>query len=206
MTSETTEEEIIREEYAHAGIVGKANDKPYLVTSVWQQAKVRLPWLTFLMFAALLAGLLVAHYEESFMKMPILVAFIPMIMGIAGAGGSQAATVIIRNMAVGVITPKQYFKAIIKESMISIVCGVLLGLVVFAYIMIVEQNMVLGFVLWLGLLATIVFAKMLGVVLPMAAKAVKIDPALISSPLVTIIADIFGIFAYFSFARMLLGI
>ncbi|MCL2451294.1 magnesium transporter [Candidatus Saccharibacteria bacterium] len=200
------EREATRELSAGAGIVGTKKDRPYLATSIWQHVKSRLPWLIFLVFAALLAGMLVARYEESFLKMPILVTFIPMIMGIAGAGGSQAATVIIRSMAIGEITQRQYFRAISKEFMVSIVSGALLGLVIFTYIMVVEQNIVLGFVLWLGLLATVIFAKVLGTLLPIIAKAVRIDPALISSPLVTIIADIFGIFAYFSFARLLLGI
>jgi len=200
------EREATRELSARAGVVDNKKDRPYLETSVWRHAASRLPWLTFLIFAALGAGILVSHYEESFLKMPILVAFIPMIMGIAGAGGSQAATVIIRSMAIGEITSRQYFRAFRKEFMVSVISGVALGFVVFVYIMITEQNLRLGFVMWLALLATVMFAKAFGMLLPITAKALKIDPALISSPLVTIIADIFGIFAYFSFAQIILGI
>jgi len=186
--------------------VSNVSDQPYLKTSIWKHTATRMPWLIFLLFAAMLAGLLVSFYEESFKSMPILVTFIPMIMAIAGAGGSQVSTVTIRSMAVGEITTKQYLKAFIKEFWISIVCGVLLGLVNFLFVMIWYRDLMLGVVLWLGLIATVIFAKLLGMLLPILAKKCRIDPALISSPLVTIIADIFGIFVYFTFATMLLGV
>ena len=190
-----------------AGISGKNADKPYFGISIIRHSLSRLPWLFFLMFAALGAGLLVTHYEAAFLKLPILVAFIPMLMGIAGAGGSQSSTVIIRSLVTGELTTRQYFKAFIKEFWISIICGALVGALGFLYIIITQSfDWKLGFVLGLGLLATIIFAKLLGMILPVAAKKIKIDPALISSPLVTIIADIFGIFAYFTFAQVILGI
>jgi len=204
--ADTFSDESSRELAARAGVVNTSENKPYLATSIRKHVSLRIPWLVFLLFASLLAGILVSFYEQSFLALPILVTFIPMIMGIAGAGGSQSSTVIIRAMAVGEITRKQYLKAFYKESMVSLISGVLLGLIVFSYIMIAEGNVTLGIVLWLGLLCTVVFAKMLGLALPILAKLVRIDPALISSPLVTIIADIFGIFAYFSFARLLLGL
>jgi magnesium transporter len=190
-----------------AGVTGKnSTARPYLQTSIWRHSWSRLPWLVFLVFAALFAGLLVSHYESSFLAMPILVAFIPMLMGIAGAGGSQSSTVIIRSLAIGEISTKQYLRAFIKELWISLICGALVGLVGLGYILVVERHWRLGVVLYLGLLATIIFAKLLGMLLPIGAKKIKIDPALISSPLVTIIADIFGIFAYFTFAQMMLNI
>jgi magnesium transporter len=188
------------------GVTRVGCTRPYLATSLWRHVGSRMPWLAFLLFAALGAGALVSHYEQSFMKEPILVAFIPMIMGIAGAGGSQSSTVIIRALAVGEITTKQYMRAFAREAIISLVCGVLSGLLVFVFALAVYQNLLLGLTLWLGLFATIVFAKLLGLWLPILAKKCRIDPALISSPLVTIIADIFGIFAYFTFAMLLLGV
>ncbi|MCL2540252.1 MAG: magnesium transporter [Firmicutes bacterium] len=192
---------------AGVGYSKKTGDRPYLKTSVWRHTASRLPWLIFLVFAALLAGLLVTYYEQSFLRLPILVAFIPMLMGIAGAGGSQSATVIIRSLAIGELTLKKYFLALLKELWISLLCGAAIAVVGFAYIIITEQlHWQLGLVLGLGLMATIVFAKLLGITLPMLAKLVRIDPALISSPLVTIIADIFGIFIYFTFAQAILGI
>jgi len=199
------EKEATREMHQGAGIASNAS-KAYFATSIWGHSKSRLPWLVFLLFASLLAGVLVSYYEASFLEMPILVAFIPMIMGLAGAGGSQSSTVIIRSMAVGEIQTKQYYKAFIKEFAISLICGMVMGLIIFLYGLAVYQDMILGLVLWLGLLATIIFAKTLGMILPVLAKRCRIDPALISSPLVTIIADIFGIFAYFTFATILLGV
>jgi len=189
------------------GASGDKDDRPYLTTSVWKHTASRLPWLIGLVFTLLLAGLLITFYEESFMQMPILVAFIPMLMGIAGAGGSQSATVIVRAMAIGEVTTKQYLRAFWKEARISVLVGIALGLIGFLYIMITESgDWLLGSVLMLTLIATIVFAKLLGMLLPIGAKKIRIDPALISSPLVTILADIFAIFVYFTFAQMILGI
>jgi len=183
------------------------DDRPYFTTSVWRHTASRLPWLIGLVFALLFAGILITFYEESFLAMPILVAFIPMLMGIAGAGGSQSATVIVRAMAIGEITTKQYLRAFWKETRISVLCGAAIGLFGFVYILLTENgDWLLGSVLMLTLLATIVFAKLLGMLLPIGAKAVRIDPALISSPLVTILADIFAIWVYFTFAQMILGI
>jgi len=191
-----------------AGVAcNKDKVKPYLETSVFRHTASRLPWLIFLVFAALLAGLLIEFYEQSFLRLPILVAFIPMLMGIAGAAGSQSATVVIRSFAVGELKLGQYIPAFLKELWVSLLCGLAIAVVGFVYIIITQQiNWELGLVLGLGLMATIIFAKLLGMTLPMLAKLVKIDPALISSPLVTIIADIFGIFMYFTFAQMILGI
>ena len=203
--ADIVEKEATREMHQGAGITSNAS-KSYFATSIWGHSVSRLPWLIFLLFASLLAGALVSYYEASFLQMPILVAFIPMIMGLAGAGGSQSSTVIIRSMAIGEIKTKQYFKAFVRELAISLVCGMAMGLVIFLYGLILYKDIILGFVLWLGLLATIIFAKSLGMILPVLAKKCKIDPALISSPLVTIIADIFGIFAYFTFATVLLGV
>ena len=206
--ADIVEKEATREMHQGAGIASIASNasKTYFATSIWGHSVSRLPWLVFLLFASLLAGVLVSYYEASFLEMPVLVAFIPMIMGLAGAGGSQSSTVIIRSMAVGEIQTKQYYKAFIKEFAISLICGMAMGLIIFLYGMTVYQDVILGFVLWLGLLATIIFAKTLGMILPVLAKRCRIDPALISSPLVTIIADIFGIFAYFTFATILLGV
>jgi len=189
---------------AQAGVTKQGVDKPYLKTSIWRHSYARLPWLIFLLFAAMACGALVMIYEEAFEKLPLLVAFIPLIMAIAGAGGSQTATVIIRSMAVGEITTKQYLRAFIKEFWISLISGIVLGAVNFVYIIIAHRDYMLGFVLWLGLIATVIFAKLLGMLLPILAKKVKIDPAMVASPLVTIIADIFGIFAFFTFAQLML--
>ena len=188
-----------------AGVTGSAAGT-YLSTSIWSHSLSRLPWLIFLLFAALGAGMLVTVYEKTFLELPLLVAFIPMIMAIAGAGGSQVSTVVIRSMVVGEITTREYLRAFAKEFWISLVCGVVLGLVIFGYIMAVYQDWMLGLVLGLGLIATIIFAKLLGMALPIIAKRIKIDPAMIAAPLVTIIADIFGIFAFFTFAQILLNI
>jgi len=195
-----------------AGVNKPGTDKPYLTTPFWKHSVARLPWLIFLLFAAIGCGLLVMVFEEQFEKIPLLVAFIPLIMAIAGAGGSQTSTVAIRAMAVGEITTKQYLKAFWKEFVISVVCGIILGGVMFVYILIfyprIEHTTSLLFatVLWLGLIATVIFAKLLGMLLPILAKKVRIDPAMVSSPLVTIIADLFGIFAFFGLAILMLGI
>ena len=196
-----------REKKKGFGTISDKDDRPYLTTSVWRHTASRLPWLVGLVFALLLAGVLITFYEESFIRMPILVAFIPMLMGIAGAGGSQSATVIVRAMAIGEVTTKQYIRAFWKEARISVLVGAALGIIGFLYIVITEGgDWLLGSVLMLTLLATIIFAKLFGMLLPIGAKKVRIDPALISSPLVTILADIFAIFVYFTFAQMILGI
>jgi magnesium transporter len=194
-----------------AGVSKQGTDKPYLETPFWRHSMSRLPWLIFLLFAAIGCGLVVMIFEEQFERIPLLVAFIPLIMAIAGAGGSQTSTVAIRAMAVGEITTRQYLKAFWKEFVVSVVCGVVLGGVMFVYIIIVYNQgiehttpVMVGAVLWLGLIATVIFAKLLGMLLPILAKKVRIDPAMVSSPLVTIIADIFGIFAFFGLVMLML--
>ena len=184
----------------------KRTQYPYLNVSIWTHVWLRLPWLIVLLFGSVLAGALVTFYEPTFLKLPLLVAFIPLIMAIAGAGGSQTSTVIIRSMVTGEITTKKYLKAFLKEFIISVIIGIALGALMFGYVISLYQNIMLGIVLWLGLIATVIFAKILGMFLPIMCKWLKIDPAMVASPVVTITADIFGIFAFFTFAQLILGV
>ena len=125
----------LRKMCSQAGVNKSGTDKPYLKTPIWRHCYARLPWLIFLLFAAMLCGALVMVYEETFKELPLLVAFIPLIMAIAGAGGTQVSTVVIRSMAVGEITTKQYFKAFFKEFWIALICGLVLGLVNYGYVL-----------------------------------------------------------------------
>jgi len=184
----------------------KASTKPYLETSSLRLAGGRMLWLTVFTVLAILIGVLIEVYEGAFTAWPALVAFIPVIMASGGNCGAQSSTVIIRGMSLNEIKHRNFFKVMLKEFWVSIMCCVVVGGLVFAYSWIRYDNALLALVIWLGLVVTIIFAKILGVVLPMLAKKLKLDAALISSPAITIIADLIGVFAFFTFAQIILNI
>ncbi len=178
-------------------------EEPYLKTSVLKNAKNRILWLLFLMLASTITGTIITNYENAFVDVPILVAFIPLLMGTGGNAGSQSSTMIIRGLAMNEIQPKDIFKILFKEFRIGIIVGVVLAIVntVKIFIMYSNENCVyLSIVTGISLVTTTVLAKLLGCSLPILAKKLKLDPALMAAPLISTILDTCSVTIFFNVA------
>ena len=178
----------------------------YFETPVWKHAKNRILWLLILMLSAAITGNIITQYENAFAAVPLLVAFIPMIMGTGGNCGSQSATLIIRGLATDEIELKDIVRVLWKEIRVSILVGFVLAIVNGLRIMIQYDNMQFAIVLGITLMATTTIAKMLGCLLPMTAKKLKLDPAIMASPLITTLVDVFSILVYFQIATSIMGL
>ena len=182
------------------------NEDGYFATSVFKHAKSRIVWLLILMLSAAITGAIITKYEQAFAAVPLLVSFIPMIMGTGGNCGSQSSTLIIRGLATDEIELKDVFKALWKEVRVSLLVGIVLALVNGIRIFLQYQDLQLALVLGLTLIATVALAKSLGCILPLLAKRLKLDPAIMASPLITTLVDIFSILVYFQIATAIMGI
>lgn len=178
----------------------EANDEPYLKTSAWMHAKHRIPWLLFLMLSATITGTIITKYENAFAAVPILVAFIPMLMDTGGNCGSQSATLVIRGLAVDEIHFSDIFKVLWKELRVALIVSVVLALANGLKILIMYKDFKLAVLISFSLVFTIVAAKLVGCLLPIGAKACRLDPAIMASPLITTIVDTFSIVIYFNIA------
>lgn len=181
-----------------AGIM--PSDNTYLRTSVFSLAKNRIPWLIFLMIPAMVTGAMMEYYEAAFVSIPLLVTFIPQIMGTGGNCGSQSSTMIIRGLALDEITPADFARVWWKEVRVALVCGAALCVVNFARIWLQYHDLEVAIVVSVTLILTVCIAKSMGCVLPMIAKVVHVDPAIMASPLITTITDACSIFIFFNFA------
>lgn len=181
-------------------------EESYFKTSVFKHARNRILWLLLLMVSSMITGGILTHYEEAFAAVPLLVSFIPMIMGTGGNCGSQSSTLIIRGMAVDEIEPKDFFRAIWKEFRVALLAGTALAIVNGIRIMIQYGNLKIAIVLGLTLIGTACLAKMLGCALPMLAKKLKIDPAIMAAPIISTILDSCSILIYFNIAVAILHI
>lgn len=181
-------------------------ENSYFKTSVFKHAKNRILWLLLLMVSSMITGGILTHYEEAFAAVPLLVSFIPMIMGTGGNCGSQSSTLIIRGMAVDEIEPGDFLKAIWKEIRVALIVGSTLAIVNGIRIMVQYNDLKIAIVLGLTLIGTACLAKMLGCALPMLAKKLKIDPAIMAAPLISTILDSCSILIYFNIAVAILHI
>ena len=178
----------------------------YFKTSVFSHAKNRILWLLILMLSSAITGLIITHYENAFATIPILVSFIPMIMGTGGNCGSQSSTLIIRGMAVDEIKIKDFLKAIWKELRVALLVGISLAICNGIRIVIQYKDIKLAIVLGATLIGTVILAKLLGCILPMLAKKLKLDPAIMAAPLITTIVDTCSILIYFAIAVSIMNI
>ena len=181
------------------------SEKPYLKTGVFQLAKNRIPWLLILMLSSTITGGILLKYENAFAAVPLLVSFVPMLMDTGGNSGSQSSTMIIRGMAVGEIAVTDILKVVWKEVRVGMLVGVVLSLVNFIRLMLqYPGNTMICLTVVLSLFCTVVAAKTIGCVLPIAAKTLKMDPAIMASPLITTIVDAVSLMVYFDLACRLL--
>lgn len=183
------------------------SEKPYLKTGVIQLAKNRILWLLILMISSMVTGGILAKYENAFAVIPLLVTFIPMLTDTGGNAGSQSSTLIIRGMAVGEIEPSDILRVIWKELRVGLIVGVILGLVNYVRLVIMYPgNEMMCLTVVLSLFATVLLAKTIGCILPIAAKKLHLDPAIMAAPLITTIVDAFSLVIYFQLACKLLNL
>ncbi len=183
------------------------SDKPYFKTGVFETFVQRIPWLMLLMISAAFTGAIISHFEEALGKMVVLTSFIPMFMGTGGNAGGQSSVTIIRGISLGEIEFSDLLKAVWKEIRVGVLCGIALALVNFLKLMIFDRvGLEVSMVVNLTLVATVFFAKIIGCVLPMIAKKLKLDPAVVASPFITTIIDALSLVIYFNIASNVLGI
>jgi magnesium transporter len=183
------------------------SDEEYLKTSVVELAKHRVTWLLILMVSATLTGSIIQKYQDVLYSVAILTSFIPMLMDTAGNAGSQSATLIIRGLALEEINLNDILRVMWKELRISILVGIVLALVNFARILIMGQaSLWIAVTVSLSMVITVILAKVIGGSLPILAKKMGLDPAIMAGPLITTIVDALALTAYFSIASWILGI
>ena len=190
------------------------SEKSYLKTGVFATFKARIPWLMFLMISATFTGAIISSFEGRLTKWMALIAFIPMLMGTGGNSGSQSSVTVIRCLSTGEIEFKDIWRVFWKELRVSVVCGLVLGIVNFIKLYLVDHLWLNNFddgvyltemlAVSLTVVLVVIVAKLVGSVLPIVAKKLGADPAVMASPLVTTILDAFSLLIYFSIATMLL--
>lgn len=178
------------------------NDETYFKTSVFKHAKNRILWLLILMISATITGNIIASFENAIAALPILVAFLPMLMDTGGNSGSQASTLIIRGLAMDEITTKDLFRAMWKEFRVGLIVGFALALANGVRILIQYQDIKIAGVVAATLMCTVVIAKLLGCIMPIGAKKLKLDPAIMASPLITTIVDACSVCVFLNFATI----
>ena len=184
------------------------NEKPYLKQSVYSIWKARLPWLVLLMLTSTFTSIILAGYESRLS--PVLYAFVPMLMGTAGNAGGQTSVTIIRALALCDVSPKDTFKVVLKEVLVSIALGLTIALVCFAKLVLLDRlydpsiTTIVALVISLVSFISIVLAKIVGCLLPILVKTVKLDPAVVASPVMTTIVDALALIIYCSIAIAIL--
>ena len=183
------------------------SEKPYLKTGVWELAKKRILWLLVLMISGMITGNILGRYEAAFTALPLLVTFIPMLNDTGGNAGSQSSTLIIRGMALSEIRISDLPAVIWKELRVGLLVGAVLSLINYIRLALTYPGQEgIAFVVALALFATVVLAKLIGGCLPMLAKFLHADPAIMAAPLITTIVDAGSLLLYFTIAAQLLGL
>ncbi|MGF6365672.1 magnesium transporter [Aequitasia blattaphilus] len=200
MEDETTEDISIM-----AGL--SPNEESYFGTSVWQHVKNRLPWLIFLMLSATVTQMIMGHYEMALAVMPQLAGFIPMLMGTGGNCGSQSSTLVIRGLAVGEIKFNDLFRVIFKEIRVALIISGILSVINGLRILLMKQgDPLISLTIGLTMACTIVIAKVVGCSLPLIAKKVGLDPAIMATPLISTLVDISTVTVYFSIVSVVFSL
>jgi len=182
-------------------------EKPYMKTGILTLTKHRVIWLLVLMISATLTGGVISKFENVLESTVILAAFIPMLMDTGGNAGSQSSSLIIRNLALGTITIKDWFKVFSKEFRVGLLTGIILAFVNFLRLVyFVKIDIKIALAVCITLIATVTVSKTIGSLLPIFAKLVKQDPAIMAAPLITTIVDTISLLIYFTIATKLLGI
>jgi len=183
------------------------SETPYLETRVVELAKHRIIWLLILMVSATISGAIITNYEKVLSSVVILTSFLPMLMDTSGNAGSQSSTLIVRGLATGEIELKDAPKILWKEFRIALTVGITLAVFNFARLLFIEKtSFAVSALVSVTLIFAVVIAKVIGGILPIAAKKVKLDPAIMAGPLITTIADALSLVVYFSIASAIFKI
>ena len=190
------------------------SEKPYLKSSPFELFKNRIPWLMLMMVSATFTGLIMTAFEDALAAQIALSAFIPMLMGTGGNSGAQSSVTVIRGLSLGELGFSDIGEVLWKEIRTALMCGIALAVVCFGKIWLVDHmlmgneniTLMVDLVVCCALCVTVVVAKIVGCLLPMAAKAVKLDPAVMASPFITTMVDALSLLVYFLFAKALLGV
>lgn len=183
------------------------NEEEYLKTSVWNLAKHRILWLLVLMISATFTGNIIRNFEDVLSSVVILASFIPMLMDTGGNAGSQSSTLVIRGLALGQIKLSDGFKVMFKEFRVSLLTGSVLAVVNFIRIYFFEKvSFLISLTVCISLFFTVIVAKLVGGILPIIAKKLKLDPAIMASPLITTIVDAIALTLFFSLSVVLLNL
>ena len=190
------------------------SDKPYLRTGVFETWKARIPWLMLLMLSATFTGLIITGFESALAACVILTSFIPMLSGTGGNSGSQSSVAVIRALSLGEVEFSDVLAVVWKEIRVALLCGACLGGANFVKMLLVDRWMMhnpdvtvaVAAVVCLTLMLTVVCAKIVGCLLPMAAEKVGIDPAVMAAPFITTVVDALSLLIYFTIATRILGL
>ena len=195
------------------------NDKPYIRTGVWETFQKRSPWLLLLMILATFTGAIIAHYEVAIGTYAILTAFLPMLMNTGGNAGGQSSATIIRGLSLGEIELRDVLRILWKELRVGVLCGIALAIATFVKVMAIDfrfqattvlengelqNNLLIAMIICLTVFFAILFAKIVGTLLPIGAKRIGLDPAVMASPFITTIVDTVTLLIYFAIASSLL--
>ena len=188
------------------------SEESYLKSTPWEMFKHRIPWLILLMVSATFTGMIITGFEDALAAQAVLTAFIPMLMGTGGNSGSQSSVMVIRALSLGELKLEHIGKVIWKEIRTAVLCGVALGAACFAKLILVDKmllgngdiTVLVAGVITLAMVATVLLAKLVGCVLPMIAKRLGFDPAVMASPFITTIVDALSLLVYFMFATAIL--
>lgn len=190
------------------------SDKPYSRTSVVDMWKNRIPWLMFLMLSATFTSMILTSFEEALAVVPVLVAFIPMLMGTGGNSGAQASTAVIRSLSIGDTEPRDALRVMWKEWRVSILCGLTLAVVNFIKMLLLDGMLLHNESITITVAATVsisvvfivMFAKVVGCTLPILAEKIGVDPAVMANPLISTLTDAVSLLIYIFVARLIMHI
>lgn len=199
------EEETTEDMEKMAAIV--PGDRPYMKSSVWETYRKRIPWLLLLMVSAAFTGAIISSFESALSVCAALIAFIPMLMDTGGNAGGQASVTIIRGLSLGEIGYRDMTRVVWKEIRVAVLCGMTLAAANFAKLMLFDRvGVYVALTVCLTLVAAVVMAMLVGCLLPVGAKRLGFDPAVMASPFITTIVDALSLLVYFRFASWILGI
>ncbi|MDE6700209.1 MAG: magnesium transporter [Acetatifactor sp.] len=199
------EEETTEDMEKMAAIV--PSDKPYMRTTVWETFKKRIPWLLLLMVSATFTGAILTSFEDALSACAVLIAFIPMLMDTGGNAGGQASVTVIRGLSLGEIEYRDVPIVVFKEVRVALLCGLCLAAANFCKLMIFDRvGVMVALVVCITLITAVLLAMLVGCILPIGAKRLGFDPAVMASPFITTIVDALSLLVYCAVASILLGL
>lgn len=183
------------------------SERPYLKTGIFATFRQRIPWLLVLMISATASSMIITAFEDALAAQVALTAFIPMLMNTGGNSGSQASVTIIRGLSLNEIQYKDFFKVLWKEIRVGVLCGITLATANYVKLLLFDRvSSLIAAAVCLTLVVTVILSKIVGALLPMGAKKIGLDPAVMASPFISTIVDVLSLLVYFQIATLLLGL